>query len=191
MRDGRAVRSRPGAIGGGSPPLGADAIVQEVERGPTEIDAVLHGSVRNAELGLPPALRPRRRRLTERVPALFPVAVEILRLRRRLQWLRWDVTWACDKDAEALPHRVIKHKSLLLRTLGASQMWLQHNKVVNLRIAAERLDGLLIRPGEEFSFCRTVGKATRRRGCDRLGAEVVKTNCALVRYVPEAAQATD
>jgi len=41
---------------------------------------------------------------------------------------------------------------------------LQHEKVHNLRIAVARLDGLLLRPGEMFSFCRLVGPTTRRRG---------------------------
>lgn len=43
-------------------------------------------------------------------------------------------------------------------------MWLQYNKVTNLRIASAQVDGLLIRPGETFSFCRTVGRTTVRKG---------------------------
>jgi vancomycin resistance protein VanW len=41
---------------------------------------------------------------------------------------------------------------------------LQRNKVVNLRIAADRLDGLVLDPGQRMSFWRLVGKPTRRRG---------------------------
>lgn len=104
------------------------------------------------------------RRLTERVPALYPVAVEVLRLRRRWSWLRDSVPLARERSGVNLPVRVTTHRSLLLRTLGDSEMWMQHNKVQNLRIVADRLDGLLIRPGEQFSFCRLVGRATRRKG---------------------------
>ena len=113
---------------------------------------------------VPPALRERRPRLTERVPLLYPTAVEILRMRRRLQWRRWKINWAGERQADDLPVRVKQHKSLLLRTLGDSEMWMQHNKVHNLRLVADRLDGIMIRPGQEFSFCRLVGKATRRKG---------------------------
>lgn len=113
---------------------------------------------------LPPALRERRTRLSERFPALYPLAVELLRLRRRAQWSLWKIDWASNHDQTDLPIRVKRHKSLLLRTLGDSDMWMQHNKVHNLRIVADRLDGVVIRPGEEFSFCRLVGKATRRKG---------------------------
>ena len=111
-----------------------------------------------------PAPEAARRRLTERVPALYPVAVEVLRLRRRWQWLRDPTPLARERSSEDLPVRVTTHRSLLLRTLGTSEMWMQHNKVANLRIVADCLDGLLIRPGEQFSFCRLVGRATRRKG---------------------------
>ncbi len=43
-------------------------------------------------------------------------------------------------------------------------MQLQHNKVVNLRIAIAEIDGVVIRPGETFSLWRMVGRPTRRRG---------------------------
>jgi vancomycin resistance protein VanW len=43
-------------------------------------------------------------------------------------------------------------------------MVLQHGKVVNLRLATARVDGLLIRPGESFSFNHVVGSCTRRKG---------------------------
>jgi len=72
--------------------------------------------------------------------------------------------WARDRDPDPLPHRTKKHGSLLLRQLDGAQMELQHNKVTNLRLASARVDGLLLRPGETFSFNRVVGSCTRRKG---------------------------
>lgn len=43
-------------------------------------------------------------------------------------------------------------------------MWYQQNKVVNLKIAIKQLDGIVIRPGEIFSYWRLIGKPTRRKG---------------------------
>ncbi len=103
-------------------------------------------------------------RLSERYPVLFPVAVWANRTRRRLQWLQSDRCWASDRSTSALPVRVKQHKSLLLRQLGDSEMYLQHNKVTNLRLATARLDGVLVRPGETFSFNKLVGNCTKRRG---------------------------
>ena len=58
----------------------------------------------------------------------------------------------------------MEHKSILLRQMGNSEMWMQHNKVINLRIAASHLDGIIIRSGEELSFCRLVGRTNKRAG---------------------------
>lgn len=41
---------------------------------------------------------------------------------------------------------------------------LQLGKIQNLRIAVSRINGIKLGPGEEFSFWRQIGRATRRRG---------------------------
>ena len=53
---------------------------------------------------------------------------------------------------------------LLLRKLHGVDMQLQRNKVTNLQIAIKKIDGLIINPGEEFSFWNLVGNATKRKG---------------------------
>ena len=103
-------------------------------------------------------------RLTARHPWLFPVAVRAHRARRRLRWLTSRPRWATSRTSDPLPVRVKKHNSLLMRELSADEMWLQRNKVTNLRLASARVDGLLIRPGETFSFNKVVGNCTRRKG---------------------------
>jgi vancomycin resistance protein VanW len=112
----------------------------------------------------PPARLTAAPRLTARHPWLFPLACRLHRARRRLAWMTSDSRWASTREPCSLPTRVKRHRSLLLRELGESEMWLQHNKVVNLSLAAGRVDGLLIRPGETFSFNRVVGNCTRRKG---------------------------
>lgn len=110
------------------------------------------------------ALSQRRTPLSKRHPSLLPLARFVHRSRRRLDWLLSDTTWARTRAAEDLPVRVKQHGSLLLRRLGDSEMWLQHNKVTNLRLAAAQTDGVLIRPGETFSFNKIVGDCTARKG---------------------------
>jgi vancomycin resistance protein VanW len=41
---------------------------------------------------------------------------------------------------------------------------LQYNKAVNIDIAGKRINGIVIRPGEVFSFWRTVGRTTKAKG---------------------------
>ncbi len=103
-------------------------------------------------------------RLSARYPALYPLAVRLHRARRRLRWTLRPEQWARRRSDLVLPVRVKRHRSLLRRELGDSEMWLQHNKVTNLRLAAARMDGLVIGPGEVFSFNRVVGNCTRRKG---------------------------
>jgi vancomycin resistance protein VanW len=106
-----------------------------------------------------------RRRLTERLPALYPLAVRAHQVRRHAVWLTARTRWATRaQGSPELPVRVKKHGSLLLRDLSPDEMALQHNKVVNLRLASARTDGVVIRPGETFSFNKVVGNCTRRKG---------------------------
>ncbi|MEU8225783.1 VanW family protein [Kribbella sp. NPDC048915] len=78
--------------------------------------------------------------------------------------MRSTTPYAADRSAAGLPRRIKQHRSLLLRQLGESEMWMQHNKVLNLKLACAQVDGLLIRPGETFSFNKVVGNATRHKG---------------------------
>ena len=79
-----------------------------------------------------------------------------------MRWLAGG-PWAKKRDG-AFPFRLIRHQSVLLRTLGDADMRLQRNKITNLRLAAAMLDGLVVRPGETFSFWRAVGNPSAARG---------------------------
>ncbi|WP_238332360.1 VanW family protein [Kribbella jejuensis] len=106
----------------------------------------------------------RRKRWSERIGLLYPVAVRYHRAVKRIEWMRSSTPYADQRAAGDLPVRIKRHKSLLLRQLGETEMWMQHNKVTNLKLACAQVDGLLIRPGETFSFNKVVGNATRRKG---------------------------
>jgi vancomycin resistance protein VanW len=101
--------------------------------------------------------------LSQRHPWLRPVAVGVHRTRRRLTWCRPGTDWAVDRRS-TLPVRLMRHDSPLLRDLAGAAMELQHGKVVNLRLATARVDGLVLRPGQTLSFNRVVGSCSRRRG---------------------------
>ncbi|WP_224372987.1 VanW family protein [Hyalangium versicolor] len=105
-----------------------------------------------------------RRRLSELHPLLYTLAVSLKRTRRHIEGYLGGERWCSQYDATPLPFRVKRHSSRLLKQLGQSEMWLQHNKVRNLAIAIPRLTDVLLRPGETFSFCRLVGRPTRRKG---------------------------
>lgn len=85
-------------------------------------------------------------------------------VRRKLHNSFGQVAWASERSGSQLPHEVFEHQSFLLRPLQDVEMYLQHNKVTNLRLAIDRIDGIMIRPGETFSVWRQVGRPTAGRG---------------------------
>jgi len=85
-------------------------------------------------------------------------------LRRRLNWLRNNRKFAKPQPETNLQHLVFEHRSMLLRPLKDVEMYLQHNKITNLRLAIARINGTVIRPGEMFSIWRLVGRPTASRG---------------------------
>jgi vancomycin resistance protein VanW len=84
--------------------------------------------------------------------------------RRFLSWHLSGVRFSARRVSTDLDHRVMRHRSVLLRELRNVEMWLQHNKVENLRLAIARLDGLILEPGEVFSYWRLIRKPTTARG---------------------------
>ncbi|RLQ96145.1 VanW family protein [Falsibacillus albus] len=67
-------------------------------------------------------------------------------------------------ELQNFPVNCKKHQSLLRRKLGDSDPILQENKIINLRIASQCIDGIIIGPGEVFSFWNLVGKPERSKG---------------------------
>jgi len=63
-----------------------------------------------------------------------------------------------------LPHVIFSHHTPLLRKLRNVNMQLQQNKIVNLKLASTCINGLVLKPGETFSFWKMVGKTTHRKG---------------------------
>lgn len=84
--------------------------------------------------------------------------------KRYLLWCSPQFHWARNRREDCLPYVYFTHATPLLRNLRGEDMHLQQNKIHNLTLAAERLNGLILRPGETFSFWRLVGKPTRRKG---------------------------
>lgn len=93
-----------------------------------------------------------------------PLRIHQLRWARRWHDWRTGVRFAQSLNPDPLPCRIIRHKSLLLRRLGTTDPQLQHNKVVNLRLAVPSLHGLRIKPGETLSLWHCVGRPTAARG---------------------------
>jgi len=84
-----------------------------------------------------------------------------------LRYLKWCInsgSYAKSRSSEYYPVVVFEHKTPLIRKLKDVEMWLQYNKVTNLQIAVKYLDGIIIQPGETFSYWKLLGKPTCKKG---------------------------
>lgn len=85
-------------------------------------------------------------------------------LLRRFLWVRMNRHFVSGPSDQNLPYTCFSHRTPLLRQLKDVDMWMQHNKIVNLKLASRRLDGVIIHPGEVFSYWKLIGKPSRQKG---------------------------
>lgn len=85
-------------------------------------------------------------------------------LRRFWQWYFGKQRFAKTFQTDALAYTLFEHQTPLLRQLKNLDMHLQHNKITNLRIALQQLSGIVIQPGETFSFWYLVGNTSKAKG---------------------------
>jgi vancomycin resistance protein VanW len=106
--------------------------------------------------------QPRRRALSSCFPLFKKPILTLRRLIRASHNAFEQITRK--KSAVFYPSIVARHQSLLLRKLGDSDLRLQQQKITNLQLAAERINGVIIQPGEVFSLWSLIGKPSRQRG---------------------------
>jgi len=104
-------------------------------------------------------------RLSEIHPIFYYTRIEQKRLFRSIENFINRKQFATHKElSTTFPYTCKKHQSLLRRKLGNSDPQLQENKIVNLKIATGEIDGIIIKPGQIFSFWKLVGKPTKAKG---------------------------
>lgn len=84
-------------------------------------------------------------------------------LKRRWLWLKMNKMFAHD-FSEQLPKVIFTHQTPLLRQLKDVEMQYQYNKIINLRIAVKTMNGIVLHPGEVFSYWQLIGKPTKQKG---------------------------
>ncbi len=105
-----------------------------------------------------------RKLFCEICPLFYEVALKKEDLRRLWKEHKSHEIIAKEKVDYELPEIVKSHTSILVRKLHGVDLQLQENKVTNINLACDKINGLIIHPGETFSFWRTVGRATKKAG---------------------------
>lgn len=97
-------------------------------------------------------------------PTCYKISVKKETLIRNIKDFFGSEKIAKEKSEDLLPSIVKSHTSILVRRLEGVDIRLQENKVTNIALAAEKINGIIIKPGETFSFWKTVGKTTEKEG---------------------------
>lgn len=106
---------------------------------------------------------PKRRALSSRYPVLKEYIIFLRIAAKKLHnQVRHKI--ARKRHTTFFNHVVARHQSVLLRKLGNSDLNLQVNKITNLKLACESLNGLIIKPGEVFSLWETIGLPSYKKG---------------------------
>ena len=105
-----------------------------------------------------------RRNFCDINPTTYAISLQKEILKRHLKDLTGKDVFAKIHDSSPLPCLLSSHDSNLIKRAPGIDLTLQVNKARNIDLACQQLNGLIIHPGETFSFWRTVGNTTKRKG---------------------------
>lgn len=106
---------------------------------------------------------PKRIALSRRYPAFRRPIIFTRRLIRNIQ-NALNPRLRCQKSLRLFDYVVARHQSPLRRKLGSSDPKLQEQKIVNLKLAIKRLNGIVIPPDHIFSLWNVIGKPKYKDG---------------------------
>jgi len=85
-------------------------------------------------------------------------------LKKNCYWYLSGTKFADNLSDISLSVEIFSHKTPLLRKLKDVDMWIQHNKITNLKLAIKKINKLFLKPQQTFSFWRQIGKPTKKKG---------------------------
>ena len=106
----------------------------------------------------------RRRLFCEISPTCYAISMRKERCKRHLQNLLSKEKFARTRQTDKLPNVVSSHSGYLIKKGKDIDPVLQENKAINIDLACRQINGIVIHPGEVFSFWKAVGSDSRRKG---------------------------
>lgn len=94
----------------------------------------------------------------------FKLGTTYYQILRYLLWIKMRNSFTRSRSDEWLPYSSYEHQTILLRKLKDVDMWMQYNKITNLKIATMKLNKVILHPGDVFSFWKLIGKPIKRKG---------------------------
>ena len=97
-------------------------------------------------------------------PATYKISEQKEIFKRHLKNVFSGEKIAREISKEELPNIVKGHSSILIRNLHGVDIKLQENKITNIELACKKINGLIIHPGETFSYWCTLGPTKKKYG---------------------------
>ena len=97
-------------------------------------------------------------------PLTYAISLQKEILKRHVKNLLGKERYASRREKERLPVVVFSTGGNMIKRGPGIDERLQQNKADNIRLACSKIDGLVLEPGETFSFWRQVGKTSKRNG---------------------------
>ncbi len=107
-------------------------------------------------------------------PLCYNISMEKEILKRHIKNFVEREKIAVVKSRERLPNLVSEHKSCMIKRAPGVNLTHQLNKADNIKLAGSRINGVIIKPGEVFSFWKLVGRTTKRAGYKE--GRIIKNN---------------
>ncbi len=84
-------------------------------------------------------------------------------LKKQFFWLVNRQRLVVKSCSDLLPHVIFRHQTPLRRDLNDAHK-LQENKIVNLRLAIQKINKIILEPSQLFSYWYLIGRPSRRKG---------------------------
>ncbi len=97
-------------------------------------------------------------------PVTYAISLKKEILKRHIKNLFGGEKYASVHSAQRFPVTVFSTGGNMIKRGPGIDPQLQQNKADNIRLACSKIDGLIVNPGETFSFWQTVGKTSRKNG---------------------------
>ncbi|MBR4298003.1 MAG: YqeG family HAD IIIA-type phosphatase [Bacteroidaceae bacterium] len=94
----------------------------------------------------------------------YAISLQKEMLKRHLKNMLGKEKYATERSQEKLPVLVASYGGDMIKRGPGIDEQLQINKAENIRLACSRMNGLVIHPGESFSFWHYVGKTSKKNG---------------------------
>lgn len=97
-------------------------------------------------------------------PLTYKISLQKEILKRHIKNALGKETFAKVKKEEKLPVLISSHSNNMIKRGPGINALHQQNKADNIRLACSKMNGIVVQPGESFSFWRYVGKTDKKNG---------------------------